>query len=266
MNWKNGTVTIEKGQMNYLAFGHGKKVLILIPGLGDGLKTVKGMAFPFSVLYRKIGSQYRVYSFSRRQNMEEGHSTRDMSEDCYQACKALGIDRASIVGVSLGGMIAQHLAADHPDFVERLILTVTTDRMEAEYRSVIERWMDMARQDDYAGIMTDTAERSYSEKYLKQARPMYGIITRIGKPKSFRRFLIMAQACVDHDAAGLLAEISCPTLVLGGKQDRIVGPDASYRLAAAIPGAELYMYEDYGHGAYEEDRHFQDKLTEFLKK
>ena len=264
MNWKNGTVTIENTEMDYIVFGHGEKVLILIPGLGEGLKTVKGMAFPFSVLYRKIGSQYRVYSFSRRRQMKEGCSTRDMAEDCYQAARQLGIDKAHVVGVSLGGMISQHLASDHPDFVEKLVLTVTTDRMEEEYREVIRRWMAMARDDDYACLMIDTAERSYSEKYLKRARLMYGIMTRMGKPKSFSRFLIQGQACIEHDSSGLLGKISCPTLVLGGCQDKIVGPAASYRLAEGIPGAELHMYEDYGHGAYEEDKHFQEQIIKFL--
>lgn len=266
MNWKNGTVTIDNGEMEYLVFGRGEKALVLIPGLGDGLKTVKGMALPFSVLYNKIGAEYRVYSFSRRRNMEDGHGIREMAEDCYQACRVLGIKKAYIVGVSLGGMIAQHMAAEHPDFAEKLVLAVTTDRMEAEYCSVIENWISMAEKEDYAGIMMDTAERSYSEKYLKQARLMYGIITRVGKPKSFRRFLIMARACISHDSSEILSKVCCPTLVLGGARDKIVGPEASVRLAEGIQGAELYMYENYGHGAYEEDKEFQKRLINFLKK
>ena len=265
MNWKNGTVKIENTEMDYIVFGHGEKVLILIPGLGDGLRTVRGMAFPFSVLYRKIGSEYRVYSFSRRRQMEEGCSTRDMAEDCYLTARQLGIEKAHVVGVSLGGMISQHLAAEHPDFVEKLVLMVTTDRMEEEYRDTIRRWMAMAQDDDYASIMIDTAERSYSEKYLKRARLMYWAVTRMGKPKCFSRFLLQAQACMEHDTSDLLGKISCPTLVLGGCQDKIVGPSASYRLADGIPGAELHMYEDFGHGAYEEDKHFQERLINFLK-
>lgn len=266
MNWKNGTVKTENMEMDYLVFGRGETALILIPGLGDGLKTVRGMALPFSVLYRKIGAQYRVYSFSRRRNITEGHSVRDMAEDVWLAANHLGIENAHIVGVSLGGMIAQQLAAAHPDFAEKLVLTVTSDKMEPEYRTVIEGWMEMADRGDYAGIMMDTAERSYSEAYLKQARLMYGVITRVGKPKCFDRFQIQAQACLDHDASGILEEISCSTLILGGMQDKIVGPEASFRLAERIPNAELYMYEAYGHGAYEEAKDFQDKLLIFLKK
>lgn len=266
MNWKNGIVTTENMEMDYLVFGRGETPLLLIPGLGDGFKTVKGMALPFSILYRKIGAKYRVYSFSRRRNIREGHSTADMAEDCWQAAQALGIEKAHVVGVSLGGMISQHLAAGHPDFVDKLILTVTSERLEEAYRDRIERWISMAQEGDYASIMTDTAEHSYSEKYLKQARLMYSVITRVGKPESFDRFLIQARACLDHDTSGQLDKISSPTLILGGMQDQIVGPKASLRLAEAIPDAELYMYEAYGHGAYEEAKDFQDRLLAFLKK
>lgn len=264
-NWKNGTVNINGNLMDYIAFGKGEKHIIMIPGVGDGLKTVKGMAFPFSMLYRKIGAEFRVHAFSRRRQIPEGYTTKEMAEDCYQAASLLGIEKAHIIGVSQGGMIAQHLAAEHPELVEKLVLAVTTDRLEKEYRKGVEDWIDMARRGDYAGIMMDTAERSYSESYLKKARLMYGIITRVGKPKIFDRFMVQAQSCLDHDSSSLLSKIHCPALILGGAIDRIVGAEGSFRLAEGISGAELHMYEQYGHGAYEEAKDFEERIAAFLR-
>jgi len=265
-NWKNGHVNIGNDLVDYLAFGRGRESLIMIPGVGDGLKTVRGMALPFSLMYRKAGSQFRVYAFSRRRHIPEGYTTRQMAEDVYLAARALGIEKAHILGVSQGGMIAQYLAADYPEFADRLVLTVTADRMEPEYAEVIKRWIQMAEAGDYAGIMTDTAERSYSERYLKLARPMYGLAARFGKPKDFTRFILQADSCLTHDSSEILSRIACPVLVLGGGCDRIVGPEGSRRLAEGIRDAQLYMYERYGHGAYEEAKDFQDRLLDFLKK
>ena len=265
MNWKNGTVKMNNTEMDYLSFGRGEKVLLMIPGLGDGLKTVKGMAIPFSLLYRKLGASYRVYSFSRCRVLKEGMTTRDMAEDLYQAARILEIEKAHVLGVSLGGMIVQHLAADHPDFVEKLVLTVTTDKIEEEFCRGLYLWMDQAEAGDYAGIMKDTAERSYSEKYLKLTRHMYGLLNYVGKPKDFSRFLIQARACLDHDSRPVLSKISCPVLVLGGQRDLILGPQASRRLAEGIADVQLHMYEEYGHGAYEEAKDFQDRVLNFLK-
>ena len=67
--------------MDYICFGKGKKNLIMIPGLGDGLKTVKGMAIPFSIMYKKYAEDYRVYVFSRKNKLEEGYSTKDMAKE-----------------------------------------------------------------------------------------------------------------------------------------------------------------------------------------
>ncbi len=266
MNCKNGILKLDNFTMDYIVFGKGEENLIMLPGLGDGLKTVRGMALTFSMMYRKMGSRYRVYVFSSRSELEEGHSVRDMAKDVYEAASALGIKKAHVLGVSQGGMTAQHLAIDYPELVDKLILTVTTDRVEEPYRTGIENWMAMAEEGDYKGILIDTAERSYSEKYLKSARPMYGILSIVSKPKSFRRFRIMAQACLDHDTSGVLNKIFCPVLILGGGIDRIVGTEAADRLAAGIPGAQKYIYEKFGHGAYEEAKDFQERVLAFLDK
>ena len=263
---KNGTLYLENFTMDYIAFGRGTENLIILPGLGDGLKTVRGMALPFSLMYRKAGSRYRVYVFSGRREMEQGHTVQDMAEDVYAAAHALNIKKSHVLGVSQGGMTAQHLAIGHPDFVEKLILTVTTDRLEEPYRTGIGNWMSMAEAGDYKGILIDTAERSYTEKYLKTARPMYGIVAAVSKPKSFTRFHIMAQACLNHDTTELLDRILCPVLILGGGIDRIVGTEAAERLASRITGAQKYIYEKFGHGTYEEAKDFQERVLAFLEK
>ena len=59
---KNGVVVTDEFSANYIKFGNGKKNLIMIPGVGDGLKTVKGLAVPFSILYKKYSKDYTVFS------------------------------------------------------------------------------------------------------------------------------------------------------------------------------------------------------------
>ena len=263
MNAKNGKLPIENTYMDYIVFGSGSKNLIMIPGVGDGLKTVAGTAIPFSILYRKLAKEYKVYAFSRRNEMPAGFSTREMAEDLYYAIKQLKIGSAHILGVSQGGMIAQWLAIDHPETVEKLILTVTMARQNETVQKVVGRWMEMAKQGDYKGIMMDTAEKSYSEKYLKKARWMYSIISGVTKPKSFERFLIQASSCLTHDAYEELDRITCPALVIGGRQDKIVTGKASAEIAERISGCRLHMYEEFGHGAYEEAKDFVDRVIRF---
>ena len=160
-------------------------------------------------------------------------------------------------------MIAQWLAIDHPDKVGKLVLVVTLGRPNDTVRRAVEVWTDLAERGDYRGIMLDTAERSYSEKRLRLARLEYRLVGGLGKPKSFERFLTQAESCVTHDAYDRLDGIRCPTLVIGGTDDRIVTGEASRETAGQIPGAELYMYEGLGHGLYEEAPDFWGRVKEF---
>ena len=105
---KNGSVKIGNTEMYYASFGSGSKTLVALPGLSDGLATVKGKALVLSQPYKKFLKDYTVYMFSRKNEMPEGYTIRQMASDQAKAMKELGIDKAYVLGVSQGGMIAQY--------------------------------------------------------------------------------------------------------------------------------------------------------------
>ena len=115
---KNGTVKLSGGEMEYIRFGSGNRNLVMLPGLGDSLRSLKGTALPVAVMYRQFAKDFTVYMFSRRQNLPSGYTTRQMARDQAEAMEQLGIEQADVFGVSMGGMIAQYLAIDHPQKVE----------------------------------------------------------------------------------------------------------------------------------------------------
>ena len=117
---ENGSVILGNTEMSYVSFGEGEKNLVVLPGLSDGLTTVKGKAWLLSLPYRKYFRDYTVYLFSRKNDMPEGYSIEDMADDQASAIKSLGIGQACVLGVSQGGMIAQKLAIRHPALVEKL--------------------------------------------------------------------------------------------------------------------------------------------------
>ena len=265
-NAKNGTVTLGDAVMEYAAFGTGRRTLVLLPGLGDGLRSSKGMALPLAVLYRALAKDFRVLVFSRKRPLEEGSTTRDMAADLAAALQMLGVERASVVGVSMGGMIAQHLAIDHPQLVEKLVAVVTCPGPNPILEEAVDTWTDMALRGDHRALMVDNGRRIYSEGYVKKYGWMFPLAARFTKPRSYRQFLIMAKACREHDAREGLGRITAPTLVMGGEQDNCLGGQASRDLAAAIPGAQLKMYPRLGHGLYEEAPDFLSTILAFLNR
>lgn len=220
-NATNNIIKIGNTDMDYITFGKGSKNLIMIPGLGDGLKTVKGSAAMFSLLYRDFAKDYKVYVFSRKNQLEEIYSTKSMAKDLAEVMKKLGIDKASVIGISQGGMIAQYVAIDYPELVDKLVLAVTLSKQNKTVQSVVSNWITMAKEKDYKKLFIDTMEKSYSDNKLKKYRPLYPILTKIGKPKDFTRFVTQANACINHNAYNELDKIKSETLVIGGKCDKI---------------------------------------------
>ena len=263
---KSDTVAVRNGEMDYIRFGTGVRILIMLPGLGDGLRTVKGTAAPMAAMYREFTRDFTVYAFSRINELPAGYTTRDMAWDLAQAMEQLGIEKADILGVSMGGMIAQHFAADYPEKVNKLILTVTAARPNPILTETIEEWIALARAGDHGAFMDSNLRRIYSEAYYQKNKWMIPAVAKLTKPKSYDRFFIQAEACLNHDASHRLGLIQTPTLVVGGGKDLALGGEASKELAAKIPEAALHMYEQWGHGLYEEEKDFNRLVLDFLQK
>ena len=262
---KNGRVKFPDGTMDYLRFGTGPETLIMLPGLGDGLRSGYGLALPMALLYRMYTKDYTVYILSRKSAMSSGCTTRDMARHVAEAMESLGIEKAHILGVSMGGMIAQHLAADHPEKVEKLILAVTAARPNPVLTDSVTLWMDQAKAGDHTALMDSNLKRIYSADYYRKNRWLVPLLGRTTRPKSYERFLVMAQACLEHDAYERLSAIRVPVLVMGGGKDETLGSEAAAEIAAAIPGAVLRIFPQWGHGLYEEAPEFNGEVLAFLK-
>lgn len=265
LNAKNETIDIENTTVDYICFGKGKENLIIIPGVGDGLRTVKGLAIPFAIIYRIFAKDYKVYVFSRRNNIPNNFSTEDMANDIINHMEKLKIQKAHIVGVSQGGMIAQYIAINAPAKVSKLILAVTLSRPNQILETTINAWIEKAKNKDYKGIMIDTAEKSYTGKYLEKNRKVYKILGKFGKNASYERFIIEAEACLKHNTYSKLDKIESQTLIIGARKDKALGIIGSEEMASIIKNSELYIYEEYSHGVYEQAKDFNNRILEFLK-
>ncbi len=252
--------------MCYVSFGQGEKAFVILPGLSDGLATVKGKALLLAKPYRKFFDRWTVYMFSRKNRLPEGCSIRDMADDQAEALAALGIGRVSVMGVSQGGMIAQAFAAEHAEAVDRLVLAVSAPYANETVRDCVLRWKHLAETGQYKELITDISEKSYSEEYLKKYRKYYPILARAMERLSYDRFYRNTEAILGFDMRGELDRISCPTLIIGGTEDKIVGPGAAREMKEGIAHSELFLYGGLGHAAYEEAADFNDRVLDFLER
>jgi len=263
---RTGHLVVGGVPMYYNVFGRGTDHLVLIPGLGDGLRTVEGMAPVMAWIFRAFARDHRVWVFSRKDVLEPGTTTRDMARDLAEAMDRLGIAEARVMGVSQGGMIAQWLAIDAPASIDRLTIAVSLATQNETVQTVIRHWIRLAEDDRFGDMAVDTMLKTYTEQRLRRWKPFMWLVRMAGKPRSKERFLVQARSCLTHDALPELGRIRCPTLVIGGARDRVVGgAETKQVMAAAIPGSTLHVYPDYGHAAYEEARDFNEVVLAFFR-
>jgi pimeloyl-ACP methyl ester carboxylesterase len=101
---------------------------------------------------------------------------------------------------------------------------------------------------------------------VKRQKAVATLVSALTKPRDFSRFLTQAEYCLTHDAWEELPRIFCPTLIIGGTEDRIVTAEGSRELAGQIVGAELVLYQSLSHALYEEAKDFLDRVRDFCLK
>lgn len=254
-------IVIHQQPTDCVVFGSGARPLVMIQGLST--RGLRGTADSLAWMYRLFARDYRVYLFERRPRAADGLTVRMLAEDTAAAMDALGIRQADVIGVSQGGMIAQHLAIDRPDLVRRLVLAVTLSRTNDTVRAAIGRWIALTEQGDMKQLVADMAQRMYTPAYLKRYRPFTPLLTALQKPRDTQRFIILARSCLTCSAYDELSAIRCPVFVIGGRQDRVVGAHAGEELARRL-GCRSFIYEQYGHAAYEEAADFNRRIYDFL--
>lgn len=261
-NVNEGTLKLPHTELDYISFGKGTKPLIMIQGLNT--RGIKGAGISLAYMYRIFAKDYKVWLFDRRKDVFDGITVQDMAADTAAAMDALNIKNADIFAVSQGGMIAQYLAIDRPDLVRKLVLAVSLSRDNEIVKTAINKWIELTEQNKMKELVADMAEKLYSESYLKKYRPLLPLLTLLQKPKDVPRFIALSKACLGCESYYELDKIKCPVLVIGGRQDKLVGIKASEEMAEKLC-SDIYIYEDLGHAAYEEAKDFNQRVYNFFK-
>jgi pimeloyl-ACP methyl ester carboxylesterase len=241
--------------------GAGEAVL-LIQGLGYG-------AWGWDPVVPGLAERFRVLSFDNRgiggSDKPPGpYTAKLMAEDALQVLDEARVERAHIVGASLGGMIAQELAVEAPEKVDKLVLACTTPGSAAgmPMPEVTIRLFQEA-----ATLAPEVALRRFVENALG-THPSESLVDelfalRVANPPDPAGW--QAQAAAGTTFPGVEGSIEAPTLVLQGTADNVVAAENARVLAERIPGARVELFEGAGHLFFwEEPDAFVRIVTEFL--
>lgn len=243
------TAQINDITMYYEEHGQGEP-LLLIMGLS-------GHSMHWLFQTQALAQRYRVIVFDNRgagrtEAPEGAYSTRQMADDAAALLDHLGIERARVVGWSMGGMIAQELAINHPDKVERLVLLASLSHVDPWGQP----WLDFgeqarAKELDPKGLAVWMMPWMYTPAFMTQRGMVEAALNQMAMdpyPISAQGFTGQAAACRGHDTLERLKEITAATLVLVGKEDILTPSYYSQEMADRVPGARLQVLDRGGHG------------------
>jgi 3-oxoadipate enol-lactonase len=188
-----------------------------------------------------------------------------LADDVLGLLDALQVERTHFCGLSMGGMIGQHLALKAPQRIDRLVLADTTSRMPAEAQPLWAERIRIAQEQGMAAHVQPTLERWFTAPY-RAAHPE--VMERIGSlicstPPA--GYVGCAHAIAGIDITGRLSAIQAPTLVIVGRDDVGTPPAMSEAMAAAIPGARLEIISEASHlSSIEQADAFNRLLLDFL--
>ena len=234
--------------MYYEVHGEGRP-LLLISGLGNDLSS-------WALQVPDLARRYRVISFDNRGSgrtdaPDQPYSIRMMAGDTAGLMDALRIEKAHVLGVSMGGYIAEELAMACPGRVTSLVLATTSVGPYLLKISLLQAWARQA----LSGMSPMTSFQimlpfMFNDRCFEDPGVLEMAVGTIAGHSSTPPHILARQmtACAEHDARDRIGQIRVPTLVLAGKEDPFVPFSLSQELAASIPGARLKVLEGGGHG------------------
>jgi 3-oxoadipate enol-lactonase len=225
-----------------------------VEGAGDPLVMIMGFTAGRSGWTRQIRffrKYYQVITFDNRgagkSDKPPGpYSTRMMADDTVKLMDLLGIEKAHIMGASMGGMIAQELAINYPDRVMKLVLASTYARQDETSGDTVQqaRFLQLTPEKRTAAMVGLAFNRPF---YRFVFGLLATVITRLTRASVRVGTEGQSEACRKHDTLSRLSSITAPTLVIVGTGDRLIKPDSSNVIAGRIPNARLVKVEGGSH-------------------
>lgn len=244
------TAAVNGTELYYERRGSGEPMLLL-QGL-SGTRAAWGE--PFLAALEAAGLETVVYDhrgIGGSGRWSQPFSLADLADDAAGLLDALGWETAHVVGISMGGMVAQELALAHPERIRTLTLGCT-------YAGGPE---SVLTHPDVIGALMAAMTSGDRERALHQGFTFNVSAAHAAEPDAFAAFRAMAlsvpaalpvimlqmQAIAVHDTSARLQDVAAPTLVVHGTEDQMLGPDNGRAIAAAIPGARLELLDGVGH-------------------
>lgn len=202
---------------------------------------------------------------------EGPYSSEMMADDCAGLLDALEIDSARVVGCSMGSIVAQQLALQHPEKVKAAVLMCTWSRCDNYASSVFEHMKHCKARLRPEEFMNYIQLLIFTKPFWDNSEAYQSLLdgrvdaSKGEEPQPLHALEAQAAACIDHDVYENLGDIKCPCLVIGGQDDIFTPRWMAEETHAALADSELHLYEGAGHAFHwEKLEDFNPRVRDWL--
>ncbi|HQV58069.1 MAG TPA: alpha/beta fold hydrolase, partial [Ilumatobacteraceae bacterium] len=262
-------VTTSDGvRLHYETWGFASRPAVLfIQGLGTDKHGWDLQRIALAPFFRVIAFDNR--GAGRSDKPEGPYSLERMADDAIEVLDACGIERAHVVGASMGGVITQLVYARHAHRVKSMTLACTACRHHPWRRQLLKKWAERGQQVGMSQMSREAARWVIGPRSFRRLLPAFGWLGPLALGRTPHSFAAQVDAILasSDDAAEMLSEVDVPTLVIVGNQDILTPRGDSEELAERIPGAELVVISGAAHGLMiEHASTFNSFLLDFLQR
>jgi len=221
-------------------------------------------------LVTRLSPRYRVIAIDARGHGQSPVPPRPytlgmLADDARALLDRLGIAKAHWVGLSMGGMVGQAFALEHPDRLGKLVIANSTSSYGAEGRGAWSSRIKLVEDGGLAAIRDMVAQRYFSEAFRRDHAEVVTTVMDRFMETPAQGYLGCCDAIRELDYSRQLSEIRAPTLVIAGREDASTPMAMSEAIAKGIPDAKLEVIEGAAHlSAVEKPREFGDLVADFL--
>ena len=220
-------------------------VLVLANSLGTSMHVWDDVVAPLATTYRVLRYDMRGHGLSGDTRLDSEDGVNLLADDLADLLGALGISRASIAGLSIGGMIAQRAAVRHAQHVEAIVLLGTGNRLRT--RAVWNERIATVERDGVNGVVEGVLSGWFTpQTHAERPELIAGFATMLRRTPA-AGYVFGCRAVRDADLRADDAAIRCPALVIAGSADPVAPPSTGIEMREAIPGARMVVIDDAAH-------------------
>lgn len=244
------------GEFLTYEFGTGQDMIVVLPSLMDSFKSCLDSQSILKRTWEKLASKYRLLFISRPDQMPY-KTTESIAEaliELIPKCKA-------IIGISMGGLIAQHVLNKAPNITSNLILAMSCSQQSNSEIKILENWLSLSNDENWEELQKSTLEVIYNKPF--KANSSMKLV--VAKPRTKQLLVNSIDACISHNSSSFIGNIDIKCLVIACEYDALFPLEQMKLFTSSLKNSILYVLENASHGLHGKYlTEMQTRIDEFL--